>query len=235
MRQRIRWAKGHLQAFVETGWQLFSHIFYTGGAANRDMPKSKHPIKDLFHDIGLLFFGSKEKESFRFPITFKRFINNIRLRFMSFDMLTVVFPYSLLSDAKKLIIFILRLILVIWGSLKVSVYYGPEFIGQICKFFGLSNLSGTGSTAIFWLIFTTLAWELNSYINAIFTAVYVFIIEHRRIKKIKWYKKVWYCLTFPIFDIIGRISMIIALFIKVEWKPIPHNSSISINEIEKVK
>ena len=27
LRQRLRWAKGHLQAFTETGWPLFKHIF----------------------------------------------------------------------------------------------------------------------------------------------------------------------------------------------------------------
>ena len=27
LRQRIRWAKGHLQAFAETGWPLWKHVF----------------------------------------------------------------------------------------------------------------------------------------------------------------------------------------------------------------
>ena len=28
-------------------------------------------------------------------------------------------------------------------------------------------------------------------------------------------------------------SLIIAIFMKVEWKPIPHNSTVTIEEIEK--
>lgn len=52
---------------------------------------------------------------------------------------------------------------------------------------------------------------------------------------IKWYKKVWYCITFPIFDLIGKLSMIIALFTEVEWKPIPHNASVSISEYNQKK
>jgi len=27
LRQRLRWSKGHLQAFGESGWKLFKHIF----------------------------------------------------------------------------------------------------------------------------------------------------------------------------------------------------------------
>ena len=42
---------------------------------------------------------------------------------------------------------------------------------------------------------------------------------------------VWFILTFPLFDIIGRIATFIAFFKKVEWKPIPHNSSVTIDDI----
>ena len=76
-----------------------------------------------------------------------------------------------------------------------------------------------------------LSWTLDSYIKGIVTAIYIFIVEHKRIMPIIWYKKIWYCITFPIFDLIGRISMVIALFSKVEWKPIPHNAAINIDQI----
>ena len=46
-------------------------------------------------------------------------------------------------------------------------------------------------------------------------------------------KKVLYVLTWPIFDIIGRYTTYVAVFKKVEWKPIPHTSKITINDIEK--
>ena len=34
-----------------------------------------------------------------------------------------------------------------------------------------------------------------------------------------------------IFDIIGKFSLLIALFKKVEWKAIPHNSKVNIEDI----
>lgn len=209
MRQRIRWAKGHLQALCETGPKLLWHIFYTGGAANRD-------------------------EAYKNASTFKKFINNIRLRFMSFDMLTIVFPRTLASVIKKWTIYILRVILILGSGLVVTNNYAPEYLRWILNFIGVSVPNGK-SVMIAWLFVFTLAWVLSSWTNGVITAIYIFIVEHKRIKHIKWYKKLWYSLTFPIFDLIGRISLCVALFIKVEWKPIPHNAAISIKQIENDK
>ena len=62
-------------------------------------------------------------------------------------------------------------------------------------------------------------------------AVYVFIAERKKIIKMPFYKKVLYTFTWPVFDAIGRWTMYAALFMKVEWKPIPHTSKISIHDI----
>ena len=42
-------------------------------------------------------------------------------------------------------------------------------------------------------------------------------------------------LLWPIFDIVGRYTTYIALFKKVSWKPVPHNSKITIDDINKQK
>lgn len=210
MRQRIRWAKGHLQALAETGPKLLFHIFYTGGMANK-----------------------RAVENGENPGKFKRFINNIRLRFMSFDMLTVVFPKSLGSVFKKIIVYSLRITQTLgWGT-AFGLTMAPKFVRVILKFFGVQNISDDKAVMVAWLILCAIAWTISSYFNGILTAIYVFIIEHRRLEPMKWYKKLWFSITFPIFDLIGKLSMLIALFIKVEWKPIPHNAAISIEEIEK--
>lgn len=46
-------------------------------------------------------------------------------------------------------------------------------------------------------------------------------------------EKGWFVLTFPLFDIIGRFSTFVALFRHVDWKPIPHNSEITIDDIRQ--
>lgn len=211
MRQRIRWAKGHLQALAETGPSLFWHIFVTNGMANKDYATGK--VRE----------ASKGRKLF----------NNLRLRFMSFDMLTVVFPNSLVYTLKKIIVFLLRVALVLMGSICITENYAPVFLRKIFEWFGISPLNSVGANAIGLLALFFVAWTLNSYFKAIFTAVYVFIIEHKRIKKMKLYKKIWFSLTFPMFDLIGKISMLIAMFMKVEWKEIPHNVAVDISDLEQ--
>ena len=73
------------------------------------------------------------------------------------------------------------------------------------------------------------------YFKSILVAVYLFIVEHKNIKPMPFYKKVLYSITWPTFDIIGRYSTYAALFMKVEWKPIPHDSKITIDDINKDK
>ncbi len=209
LRQRIRWAKGHLQALVETGPKLFWHIFYTGGMANK-----------------------RAEEQGLNPTKFKRFINNIRLRFMSFDMLTVVFPQSLGSVIKKIIVYGLRTIAIFAFGATFGIGTAPEFMRNILNFLNISVKSSSDLSAYGWLVFFAISWTLSSYIKGIYTAIYIFIIEHKRIMPMKWYKKIWFSITFPIFDLIGKFSILIALFIKVDWKPIPHNAAINIDELE---
>lgn len=164
LRQRIRWAKGHLQAFVESGGKLFKNIFTTC-------------------KIG--FAG----------------------RFMSLDMLNVIFPRSLMTMSRKFIVFVLEIVLLIISHNKFGAYAA--------------------------IVISLIVAFAQTFGAAVISAAYVLIIEHKRIKKIKWYKAVWFCMTFPFFDMIGKISTWIALFSKVEWKPIPHNSNININDIER--
>lgn len=172
MRQRIRWAKGHLQALIESGGKLLVNIFV--------LPKScrKRP-----------------------------FLERLLIRFMSYDMLTTVFPLSLYTVLKRIIVYLLRISILIISAKHFGSYYS--------------------------LTVGTLYWTGRTYIKQIITAAYVFISEHKRIKPIKWYKKIWFCITFPLFDLIGKLALVIALFTKVEWKPIPHKAALSIDDISK--
>ncbi|MBQ3075211.1 MAG: glycosyltransferase, partial [Clostridia bacterium] len=206
MRQRIRWAKGHLQAFAETGWPLLKHVFVTHGAANRDDPEAPR---------------------------WRRFIRNVRLRFMSFDMLTVVYPRSIVTLARRLLVFILQAILIFGTGLTVTARYGPTVLGYpVLKLIGIDTSTDAGQALLF-LVIAFFSWTLYTYVKGIILAAYIFIAEYKRIMPMKWYKKAWYCMTFPIFDLIGKLSLIIALFTKVEWKPIPHHASVKISQIEK--
>ena len=60
----------------------------------------------------------------------------------------------------------------------------------------------------------------------------VCILERRRLKKIPLHKHILFTLGYPIFDIVGRWTTYIALFKKIEWKPVPHQSKVTIDDIE---
>ncbi len=71
----------------------------------------------------------------------------------------------------------------------------------------------------------------GAWFGAMLLAAYTLLMERARLPKMKWYRILWYIFTFPIFDLIGKITMCIALFTKVEWKPIPHVSDTKIEEM----
>lgn len=182
LRQRVRWAKGHIQAFFESGPGLFKHIFYTGGVANKNTQNGK----------------------------FKRFFNNIRLRFMSFDMLLQIFPRAVFSLFRLLILLIL----------------------QVFFYITTHNFC----TIVFvWFLWESriLGYYIPTYIKNICYAIYVWIVERKRIKKVNFFKMLFYCFTYPTFDIIGIWSLYVAIFKKVEWKPIPHKSTVDIDELSQ--
>ncbi|MBQ2307904.1 MAG: glycosyltransferase [Clostridia bacterium] len=162
MRQRIRWAKGHIQAFFESGGKLFVNIF-----------KPPYSLQN----------------------------------FCSYDMLLTIYPRSLFSFFRKLLVFILRVLLIVLAGFAWGPLWG--IIGGM----GLNLLS-------YWA-------------GGMGTALYVMIFEHQHVPKLKWYRALWHILMFPVFDKIGSVSTIIALFMKVEWKPIYHKKDVNIDDLGK--
>ena len=166
MRQRIRWAKGHILAFVESGGKLFKNIFTYKG---------------------------------------KNTLDTIRQRFASYDIFFLVLPRPLFSLAKKII---KAIVFIIGYTLS------PHFwIWTAVYFIGI------------------LEYKVKSWVKYMMIAAYIFVFEHKRINKMSFAKKAWFTFTWPLFDIIGRISTYIALFAKVTWKPIPHDSKVTIEDI----
>ncbi len=161
-RQRIRWAKGHLQALGESGVSLFTGIFRR---------------------------------------------KTLRERFMCYDMLMLNFPSAMVTVPAKLV--------------KAAI--------AVCLFFLNAQLALGGWISLAVTLFEILIFE---HLGTIPMALIVFITERKRLPKIKWYKKLYYSLMFPLFSIIGDISTWIAVFGKVTWKPIPHRADIKIEEIE---
>lgn len=161
-RQRIRWSKGHLQAFARLGKDLFKRCF---------TPR--------FQDAAT-----------------------------AYDMLMINFPLSLIQCVLKTLEFLLCV--------------------------GLIVLAGH-SPALFstWMTGALLAF-IGDYFGNVVLAVYTIILERNHIPKMPWYRILWYCVTFPMFSMIGTITTCIALVSKVEWKPIPHRAA-DMGTLKKIK
>lgn len=214
LRQRVRWAKGHLLAFMESGWPLFKNIF-----------------------VGNCFRDKSEKRK----LTTKAIIEGIRHRFASFDTLGQLIPSAVIK-------------LFLWLLVSVFLYSCSKYANGLdnALLFSKSNLltkllnyifgdiyisAAPGGKAMLYALGLSIVWRVLSRlaydIKNMWAAVYVFITEHKRIKKISLPKQILYCITWPAFDMIGRYAMYVAMFKKVTWKPIPHTSKITIHDVEK--
>ena len=263
LRQRIRWGKGHLQAFAESGPKLFSHIFvpkkdviaYTEPPIeNDDFSHIDNSVYDIFSDIysvyhsllskvkthknflvkalclvgafifmllsGISFLLSRffdfvtfslcaiKKTRFIKAIRRNKIFQNLKMRYMSYDMLLITFPNNVVSLFRRWLNVFANVALFFVGAEWLSNFFSP-----------------------FWAYFTMSLGP--RYLKQIFQGIYIFFIERKRIIKIPLFKKAFYCLMWPIFDIIGSVAVLIALFSHVEWKPIPHNSNIDIEKLSK--
>ncbi len=214
LRQRIRWAKGHLLAFVETGWPLFKNIF-----------------------VGNCFRDKSEKRK----ITKETIIEGIRHRVASFDTLAQLIPGALIRTIFWLIVSVFLYGCAKHGEglidMRVFNPNGNIIAKLMYAIFGDVYVNADpGIVALMWTFGLQLLWRVMSrasqYIERIWIGAYVFFMERKRIIKIPLRKKILYCLTWPCFDSIHRYATYIALFTKVTWKPIPHTSKVKIEDID---
>ena len=223
LRQRLRWSKGHLQAFVESGPYLFINIF-----------------------LGKLFIKTKwnndNDTSYKKSNLLSKFIESIRHRIASYDTLMQLTPFSVFNIFRWLIVTVIMYSCYVYnvGINSVNLFGGSTYLSQILRGLFTINISiNPGINALFigmiTAIWLRLFYRMGMYIQNMWVAVYIFIIERRNIKKMSFWKKVLYTFTWPTFDIIGRYTTYIALFKKVTWKPIPHESKVTIDDINKNK
>ena len=249
LRQRIRWGKGHLQAFAESGPKLLAHVFapskctvcypepepnsfnvcdstvddiyadaqkcllwcvHRGGASLllllpcAFLFASAYILKLVKNVINRTFSFLKSRKSVRAFIS-SHFFKNLKLRFMSYDMFIITFPNNLISITTAICSLLCQILLVF--------------------------LAGSFATDAFSVASAALVTFATRWAVSMVLGIYVFFVERKRIAHIGFFKKFYYCIMWPMFDIIGKIAVLSALFMKVEWKPIPHTQDIGIDDI----
>ena len=218
----MRWSKGHLQAFAESGPYLFANIFL-----------GKRYLKTKWNkDIG------RKKKNRSFKEFMLDILESIRHRFASFDTLVQLTPIAFINLCRWLLIsvFIYSCYTYMYGISDMEFFGGSVWLAKLLRnWFHINININAGFMALvvgfFISIWYRLLYRIGNYFRNIWLAVYLFIIEDARIKKISFWKKVLYVFTWPIFDIIGRYTIYAALFMNVTWKPIPHESKVTIDDL----
>ena len=225
LRQRTRWSKGHLLAFIESGPYLFINLFF-----------GKLFLKTRWQE------KKKKKEKKTFKSVMLSIVESIRHRFASFDTLMQLTPFSVFNLARWLIVVVIMYGCYCYnmGINGSNLFSGSTYLAKALRsLFEIKIVVNPGINAFFVgmliSIWFRLLYRIGMYFQDMWIAVYVFIIERKNIKKISFMKKVLYTLTWPTFDIIGRYSTYAALFMKVTWKPIPHDSKVTIDDIHNNK
>ena len=171
---------------------------------------------------------------------FKKALESIRHRFASFDTLVQLTPISFINLCRWLVFSV-----IVYGyylytnGMNLYLFGGANdlsrFLRGICGI-KISYNPGVNAMYIGMLlsIFYRLLYRVYAYFKSMGTAIYLFLVEDGRIKKMSIWKKIFYVFTWPTFDIIGRYTTYIALFTHVTWKPIPHNSKVTIDDLKEV-
>ncbi len=128
-------------------------------------------------------------------------------KYVCYDMIMTNFPTSIFTIPLKLA----KALMIVLLFVSAAVYDG-------------SSVAVLAATLLEVLIF--------EHLGTIPMAWVVLWTERRRIPRMKWYRKLWYSLMFPMFSMIGDLSTWIAAFTRVTWKPIPHCADVKIHEIE---
>ena len=220
LRQRLRWSRVHLLAFIENGPYLFTNIFF-----------GKKFLKTKWNDV-------EKKDNKSFKEVMLSIVESIRHRFASYDTLMQLTPLSVFNVFRWLLVSVIMYGCYGYGAgiNGTNFFGGSTYLSQLLRsIFTIKIFAEPGLNALFIGMITSiwlrLLYRIGKYFENMLMAVYLFIIERKNIKKMSIWKKILYTFTWPTFDIIGRYTTYIALFVKVTWKPIPHESKITIDDI----
>lgn len=76
------------------------------------------------------------------------------------------------------------------------------------------------------------SYIFKAFLSGVGLVLLVLICYRKQLGKMPVWKTIWHTLLFFLFDIIGNFTYYIALFTKVEWKPIPHDTVMEMDKLD---
>lgn len=215
--QKLRWSKGLLINFKESGFKLFRNII---------LGKKYAKVK----------WSKQEKEE----NLFWRIMVGIKDRFIMFDTFMHLLPTNVINLFRWILVVLILKSCYCYsmGIESVEFFSGGTLLAQILRHFFSFKISISSGTSALWQVFLLGVWarlfyRIGAYIESIIVPWYILFLERKRIKKMPISKIFIYSLVWPIFDIVGRYTTYIAVFKKVGWTPVPHTSKITIDDLNK--
>ncbi len=215
--QKLRWSKGLLINFKESGFKLFRNII---------LGKKYAKVK----------WSKQEKEE----NLFWRVMVGIKDRFIMFDTFMHLLPTNVINLFRWILVVLILKSCYCYsmGIESVEFFSGGTLLAQILRHFFSFKINISSGTSALWQVFLLGVWarlfyRMGAYIESIIVPWYILFLERKRIKKMPISKIFIYSLVWPIFDIVGRYTTYIAVFKKVGWTPVPHTSKITIDDLNK--
>ena len=215
--QKLRWSKGLLINFKESGFKLFRNII---------LGKKYAKVK----------WSKQEKEE----NLFWRIMVGIKDRFIMFDTFMHLLPTNVINLFRWILVVLILKSCYCYsmGIESVEFFSGGTILAQILRHFFSFKINISSGTSALWQVFLLGVWarlfyRIGAYIENIIVPWYILFLERKRIKKMPISKIFIYSLVWPIFDIVGRYTTYIAVFKKVGWTPVPHTSKITIDDLNK--
>ncbi|MPM69610.1 hypothetical protein SDC9_116558 [bioreactor metagenome] len=112
----------------------------------------------------------------------------------------------------------------VWKLFLLGIFVNSAFLGY-ALLEGKLRLLAAATQAV--------AWSLGSYYLTLFSVGLLTLITEWRQISCRPIKKLLYLFTFPIFILTYIPISIVALFRNVEWTPIVHSFSVSLQDIRK--
>ena len=167
-------------------------------------------------------------------------LESIRHRWASFDTLMQLTPFVVINVVRWLLVsvFIYGCSCYVGGIEDIHLFAGSTYLAKFCRLFVDPIFHVDSGVSALWAGMLLALWRrvffrITEWLEDILIAVYLFLIEYKRMVRIPFYRKILYCLTWPAFDTIGRFTTYIAVFKKVGWKTIPHESKVTIDDLRK--
>lgn len=214
--QKLRWSKGLLINFRESGLKLFLNIFLGRKFVKNKWRQEKK--EKWYKKIGIAL-----KDRFIMFDTFMHLLPVSLIYFFNWILVSLIFYpcYCYLNNVKTINLFSGGNFLI--HNLERIWHIELHFDSQITVLFATILIG----------IFLKLIVMLSEYLLNIVMPYIILFLERKRVKKIPFKKLIPYSLLWPIFDIVGTITTYIAVFTKVTWRVVPHNSKITIDDLEK--